>query len=251
MMETGDGDRGERGERGMTNDQRESDPLATIKVLKNLSAEERRRLSRNCVRMKFAPNQIIFDKDDDNCDVMFVTRGKVAVTGYSLSGKRISFDELSEGDFFGELAAIDGELRSASISAVTPSELAVLSPNHFQRLLVDHPDIALRVMRRMAEVIRKSNERIMDFATLSAQQRVCSEIVKMAEPDAAVPGAWSIYPLPTQGAIASRIDTSRETVARVMRALIKGGVVVRKGRAMFIPDKKRLEVLTNRLIDAP
>jgi len=233
----------------MTNGQLEGDPLGTIKVFGNLSAEERQRLVRNCVRLKFAPNQVVFDKDDENCDVMFIVRGKVAVTGYSISGKNISFDELTEGDFFGELAAIDGEPRSASVIAVTPSELAVLSPQQFQQLLTDYPDIARRVMRRMAEVIRKSNERIMDFATLSAQQRVCSEILKMARPDAAVPGAWSIYPLPTQGAIASRIDTSRETVARVVRDLIKGGVVLRKGRAMFIPDKKKLEVLTNRLLD--
>ena len=233
----------------MASGELESDPLETIKVLRSLSGEERRRLSRNCVRLKFAPNQMVFDKDDDNCDVMFVTRGKVAVTGYSISGKKISFDELSEGDFFGELAAIDGEVRSASVIAVAQSELAVLSPQQFQQLLTDHPEIAQRVMRRMAEVIRKSNERIMDFATLSAQQRVCSEILKMARPDTAVPGAWSIYPLPTQGTIASRIDTSRETVARVVRDLIKGGVVVRKGRAMFIPDKEKLEALTNRLID--
>ena len=104
-------------------------------------------------------------------------------------------------------------------------------------------------MRRLAEVIRKSNERIMDFATLSAQQRVCTEILRMAEPDNAVPGAWSVYPLPTQSAIASRIDTSRETVARVVRDLIRGGVIHRKGRSLFIPDKRRLDVLTSRLID--
>ena len=225
------------------------DLLDNIKILSNLSTEERDRLSRDCAWLKFAPNQIVFDKDENNRDVMFVARGTVAVTGYSISGKKISFDELNAGDFFGELSAVDGELRSASIVSVTHSELAVLSPDRFGDLLAKHPDIALSVMRRMAEVIRKSNERIMDFATLSAQQRVCTEILKMASPDPAVSGAWSIYPLPTQNTIASRIDTSRETVARVVRDLIKGGVVMRKGRAMFIPDRNKLEILTNRLAD--
>ena len=226
-----------------------NDPLGNIKVLGNLSVTQRQDLAKACAWLKFAPNQTVFDKDEGNRDVMFLTSGRVVVTGYSITGKKISFDELSEGDFFGEIAAIDGEPRSATVVSLGESELATLAPGRFCRLLADHPEISRSVMRRLAEVIRKSNERIMDFATLSAQQRVCTEILRMAEPDAAIRGAWSVYPLPTQSAIASRIDTSRETVARVVRDLIRGGVIHRKGRSLFIPDKRRLDVLTSRLID--
>ena len=225
------------------------DPLNGIKILQDLPVKERESLAKECTWLKFATNQVIFDKDDNNRDVMFLARGKVAVTGYSMTRKEISFAELSEGDFFGELAAIDGEPRSAAIVSMTQSELAILPPESFQHLLTQHPGIARSVMRRMAEVIRKSNERIMDYATLNAQQRVCSEILRTAKPDPGTPGAWSIYPLPTQSVVASRVDTSRETVARVMRDLIRGGVARRKGRALFIPDRSKLEILTNRLVD--
>jgi len=69
----------------------------------------------------------------------------------------------------------------------------------------------------------------------------------MAKPDTAVASAWSIYPLPTQAKIASRVSVSRETVARVFKDLINGGVISKKGRSVFIPDRDKLELLIKRL----
>ena len=231
----------------MANDLPNNDPLEGIRILQSLSAKERMGLARECAWLTIAAEQVVFDKEDESRDVMFLVGGKVVVTVYSITGREVSFDELSAGDFFGELAAIDEEPRSAAIVSKTQSELAILSAARFLQLLTRNADIAMNVMHRMSEVIRKSNERIMDFAALDTQQRVCSEILKLAKPSPGVPETWSVNPLPTQKVMASRADTSRETVARVFRGLTRGGVAKRKGRTLIIPDRQKLETLTSRL----
>ncbi len=223
------------------------DSLNAIAILSSMKSEERKALAGGCSWKNFFDKQVVFDKESDNCDVMFVVRGKVNVTDYSLTGKEVSFAEIKEGDYFGEIAAIDGEPRSASVIAVGDCELAGLNPSRFRELLDQHPEISRKVMKRLNSIIRRSNERVMDLSTLNACQRICSEILRMAKPDTAVASAWSIYPLPTQAKIASRVSVSRETVARVFKDLINGGVISKKGRSVFIPDRDKLELLIKRL----
>ncbi|MGB0671161.1 MAG: Crp/Fnr family transcriptional regulator [Rhodospirillales bacterium] len=227
-----------------------ADKLSSIVLLRDLSVQERIEVEKACAFRNFSAKQTVFDKDDRNRDVMFVVSGEINITSYSLTGKEISYDTIHGGDFFGELAAIDGEARSATAVALAKTELASLPPEKFKQLCERHPEIAWKVFSRLAAVIRNSNERIMDFATLSSQQRVTSELLRLAKPDAATQGAWSIYPLPTQSAIASRIGTSRETVARVIGDMIRAGMMVKKGRAVFIPDREKLETLVQRLPNA-
>ncbi|MEO5338126.1 MAG: Crp/Fnr family transcriptional regulator [Magnetospirillum sp. WYHS-4] len=223
------------------------DALGRIALLAGMPAAERLALAKECRWQKFSKGQLIFDKDSDNRDIMFVVDGRVTVTGYSLAGKEISFAEIGPGDHFGEVAAIDGEARSAAVTAASDCELASLNPVSFQRLLESHPAIGAQIMRRLTAIIRRSTERLMDFTTLSAHQRVCSELMRMAKPSQAVAGAFDIYPIPTQATISSRIGTTRETVARILGELIRGGIMVKKGRSVTIPDMSKLELLAQRL----
>lgn len=225
----------------------ETDPLAGVPLLAALAREERVRLARECGWRRLPARQLVFDKNDPDRDVMFVVSGTVIVTAYSITGKEVAFAELGQGDFFGELSSIDGEGRSASVVTRTACELASLRPGRFRRLVEDHPAIAWELLQRLTRMVRTSNERIMDFTTLNAHQRVYSALLKLARPDPAVRDAWSIYPLPTQSAIASRIGTTRETVARVLGELARGGLVKRKGRSLFIPDLEPLQLLASRL----
>lgn len=223
------------------------DRLAGVELFSELTPDERIALARQCNFQQFSSGQTIVDKDDTERDVLLIVKGKVDVTRFSISGKEIAFDEIPQGKYFGEFSAIDGEPRSASVIATADCTLAHVSPARFRRIMEEHPGIAWKVLVQLTHVIRVSNERIMDLAILTSYQLVCSEILRLAEPDAATEGAWSIYPLPRQGDIAKRIGTSRETVGRVLRDLIDGGVISKKGRSVFIPDREKLELMVQRL----
>ena len=132
--------------------------------------------------------------------------------------------------------------------AQTKCALAVLKGDEFRRLVLSFPQISIALMRRLSEVIRLSDERITDLSSLGAAQRVCLELLRLAEPDPVVGRNWVVYPLPTQASIASRIGTTRETVARMISRLSANGIVERKSKSLYIRDRDRdrdrLEALT-------
>lgn len=98
----------------------------------------------------------------------------------------------------------------------------------------------------MAEVIRGCDEQIMNLAELTASQRVCLQLLRLAEPDPVAPDSWLVYPLPTQAVLAGDAGTTRETVARVLGRLTEQGLIHRKGRSLYIHDRQKLENLAVR-----
>ncbi|MEE9195887.1 MAG: helix-turn-helix domain-containing protein, partial [Alphaproteobacteria bacterium] len=97
------------------------------------------------------------------------------------------------------------------------------------------------LLRRLTAMVRMGDVRIMELSTLAATQRVYAELLRMARPDVAVPNLWVIHPLPPLREIASRISTTRETVARALSQLYPTGLVRRKGKSLYIPDRDKLE----------
>jgi CRP/FNR family cyclic AMP-dependent transcriptional regulator len=171
----------------------------------------------------------------------------VRIVNYSLSGRPVAYANAEAGSYFGELAAIDGGPRSASVVANEETQLAALAPDAFIGLMQSHPEISLAVMRRLVGIVRSCDERIMDLATLGAMQRVIMELCRLAKPDPITKGSWMIYPCPAQREIAARASTTRETVARVFTQLQESDQVRRKGRSLYLADRTALEALAHRL----
>src|ERR1700741_4706852 len=109
--------------------------LDGIDLLRPLAAAERAMLARQCSWLRFGPHEQIIDREEPEQDVYFVVSGIVRVVNYSLQGREISFDDIEAGRFFGELAAIDGKPRSASVVALQPTLVAALSAVQFQTLI--------------------------------------------------------------------------------------------------------------------
>jgi CRP-like cAMP-binding protein len=112
--------------------------------------------------------------------VFFVVEGRVRVVNFSISGRKIRFDEMERGGVFGELAALDGMPRPGAMVALNDTLVATISPDTFLNLLRDYPDLAIGVMQELAKIVRASTERIMDLSTLGALNRVHSEILREA-----------------------------------------------------------------------
>jgi len=65
---------------------------------------------------------------------------------------------LVPGDHFGEIAAIDGGERSASVTSETPVQLAVMTRMDLQKALRDDPELALALMVALAQMVRRANK---------------------------------------------------------------------------------------------
>lgn len=172
-----------------------------------------------------------------------MVKGKVRVVNYSLSGREITFDDVGDGKYFGEMAAIDGEPRSASIMALTECMVAALPAEQFRNMLAIHPEIGLRVMAHLSRLVRNSVGRIMDLSTLAANNRVHAELLRMSRPSVKSPNMAAIAPMPIHGDIASRVSTTRETVARVLNDLARQGILERAKDVLVIKDVSRLRAM--------
>lgn len=224
--------------------------LANIPFLEPLSEPSRAALEQRARWVRYTDGDTIIDRESESRDVYFVVSGRVRVVNFSISGREISFDEMEPGGVFGELAALDGMPRSATVVALTDTLVAIISPDTFLNLLRDHSDLAIGVMQELAKIIRTSTERIMDLSTLGALNRVHSEILREARAHAE-DGANTarISPIPVHADIAARVSTTRETVARVMSDLTRQGLVKREKDALAILDLERLEDLVEKVRD--
>jgi len=229
------------------NESRRGSRLDGVKLLACLSNADRQDLEKRCHWREYKSGEQVLDRNSGSRDVYFVTAGRCEIVNFSLTGREIAFATIAEGGYFGELSAIDGEPRSASVVAAGPCVVASLAPVDFLGLLERHSQAALMVLGGLARVIRICDDRIMDLSTLGAVQRVYVELLRRAKPDPVVENSWIIYPKPTQVEIAARASTTRETVARVMSQLTQSGLLARKGKTLYVRDRERLETLVERL----
>ncbi len=220
--------------------------LAGVELIKVLTPAERQDLERRCRWRSFEEDEQIIDRETASADVFFVISGLARVVNYSPSGREVSFDDIGPGGVFGELAALDSRPRSASVVAKKPETLTASIPAAaFREVLQKHPQCAMTLLCRLAEVVRESTDRIMDLSTLGAHNRIFAELLRQArecDPKAFQSNANRavIRPFPLHADIASRVSTARETVARVLSDLSKKGIVERERDTLVILDVGRL-----------
>lgn len=220
--------------------------LAGIDVLASVPPGVVRKIESVCNWETFPPGTWLFERGQSSTQVFFVIHGVIRVLNYSANGRVVRFASVAPGGMFGELAAIDGLPRSATVVADEPCVVAKLDATEFQNLVRSSPEFSMAVINRLASIIRACDEQILDLAELNASQRVCLHLLRLADPDPIVPQSWVVYPLPTQAVLAGDAGTTRETVARVLGRLSNQGIVQRKGRSLYIRDRDKLESLAVR-----
>lgn len=212
-----------------------------IGFFSSLPDVERRKVERTLVWRNFAKGETILNEKETNDDVYFIVEGNVGVLGFTESGRVISYASLEPGEYFGELAAIDKQPRSATVIANVPSVIAVLPGREFRRLIKSNPEISYAVMEKLVRVIRLSDLHIINLGDHGVRQRVCLELLRLGEPASGDPCDLHIYPTPTQQELAVRIGSTRESVGRILSQLSHSGIVHRKSKTLHVLDRRKLE----------
>jgi CRP-like cAMP-binding protein len=151
----------------------------------------------------------------------------------------VAYRDLDYGQLFGELAAIDGRERSASVMALEPVRLARLSEAAFRELVDDRPNIRWALLHHLSTQLRRITERVFEFSTLVVRKRLVRELLRLAS-DNRQGNCAMISPAPSHAELAARISTHREAVSREMSALAKQKLVERRGRLILLRDAAAL-----------
>src|SRR6478736_7070818 len=129
--------------------------LERVALLKGLSEDSLTRIQQSCNWRRYEPEEPIIEYLDRSDDVFFLVSGEARVIVYSLAGKVVSFHDLGPGDMFGELPAIDGRPRSASVEARISCLVASMKASAFQDLLQREPLVLHAVLRQLVGTIRR------------------------------------------------------------------------------------------------
>ena len=210
--------------------------LADIEVLAGLAADQRAGIVADCRWRSVERGSQILSAQTESTDVFFLTRGRVRVTIYSPSGREVAFRDLGPGASFGELAAIDGQSRSASVVALDECVLATISRERFWRLIEASPAVAAHVMRSLTALVRDLTARVVDTTTRTVPQRVRAEVVRLAREAGVADNSASIGRFPVHADLANHIGATREAVTRELGRLAREGLIERRGGRLLVHD---------------
>jgi CRP-like cAMP-binding protein len=220
--------------------------LAVISMLQRLSDEERGGLERKCIFRRIAANTVVLDRFTPSDAVYFMVSGTARVVHYVADHQEITIATVSAGDTIGEISAIDGLGRSATVVAEDDCVVAELPREEFHALMTRRGDVALELLHRWAATIRGLSEKVSHLSVGSPDQRVYSELVRLARVERLGGERWVIRDLPNHQELAQWAQTSREVVAGALAQLLRRGVAERRTKVLYINDYKALTDLVSR-----
>jgi CRP/FNR family cyclic AMP-dependent transcriptional regulator len=181
-----------------------------------------RRFEGHAVRRKFPRNTIIFSKGDESDSLYLVCKGKVKVVIEDEQGKEIVLSVMGPGEYFGEMAAVDGAPRSATVVTREPTELMIIHRSDFRNVLSSNPDVVFNLLKVLVDRLRRADEKIERLAFMNVHGRVVDFLLRMAEPQ---DQKWVVREKPTHQEIGNTIGCSREMVSKVLRELLRNGTI--------------------------
>lgn len=215
--------------------------LAKVPLFANLAVDELQAISSIMVTRKYKQEQIIVREDDEAHTFFILVSGTVHVAVLTSEGKQSILATLHKGEFFGEMAVLDGERRSASVIAADECTLIMLYRKSFMEILSQYPRIAIQMLIEMSKRLRRSNRHINSLSLMSVYGRVAEVILQLARDGGQKVGNMVIIEnRPTHQSLAEMAGTSRETVSRVLSQLQKKRYITFDRKKMVILDEEKL-----------
>lgn len=181
----------------------------------------------------------VIHKGSTGEEMFFVLHGKLQVVDSSDDGREVGVNILEAGDFFGELSLIDGQPRSASVVAVSEALIAFLPRKVALNLFFHNPIVAERMLRRLAKRLRD----VSNYRTLvgipNAFPRIYALLQQLAKKGQT--GVVAIEDMPTHQQLAIMANTSRETVTRAIRVMIRQQILEKDHRRLVVLNPEKLQ----------
>jgi CRP-like cAMP-binding protein len=216
--------------------------LGRVPVFSTLEHDDLGRIAELAVPRAFEPGQIVFREGDASDTCYIVRSGRARAVREHPDGRTITLATFGPGDIFGELAMFEDELRSATVEAVQrTSVVAVLGPD-MRRLMVEHPQIAIRLVVALGRRLRETNDRLAKQSFQTVQSRVAvvlGELVAQAVQAGA--SEQEVLLTATQADLAKLAGSSRESASRFLAVLERAGVISQGRGRLIVHDPSALD----------
>jgi CRP-like cAMP-binding protein len=204
-----------------------SDALAAVPLFAGLDVAGLDSLSRGMRVRRFRRNETVFHVGDPGDALFIVMSGSIKITLPADSGDEAILATLRPGDFFGELALLDGAPRSATAIAIEATETFILSRERFRELIATEPAMREALLGTLAAEVRRLTHHVEELHFLDITGRLASRLVRLANESGTKRGDGSIQlagPL-TQGDLAAMIGCTRQSVNKLLGMFTDDGLI--------------------------
>ncbi|THF64365.1 Crp/Fnr family transcriptional regulator [Pseudothauera rhizosphaerae] len=208
--------------------------LKTFPLFQGLSEEVLAAVAHCSMMRRFPRGQAVVLAGDRSDFVYFVLTGSLKVVVSDEDGREVILSILGQGELFGEMAIFGEQPRSASVVAVTPSDLVMIPKQDFRQIMKDNFDVAWRIMCNLAERLRNADRKIESLALMDVYGRVARLLLEMAEEH---DGRMVVVRKISKQDIAKMIGASREMVSRVMKDLSVQGLIEESERGIVLRER--------------
>jgi len=209
--------------------------LKNVPLFSDLTHQELGMLTAAGSRRKFPAKNIVFHEGDQGDNLLIILSGKVKVLLYGKGGQEFILTILGPGNFFGEMAIFEAAPRSATVMTVEPCEFLLLGQKDVTGLLKKHPMIALKILKKISQRLRKTNEQIRSLVMFDIYGRIGRCLLNLAETQGGRANGQFLVPnRPSLQELAKMVGCSRETLSRAMKALKDNGCLTVTRNTIYI-----------------
>jgi len=211
------------------------DTLRKMPLFKHLDLDVLRDLQRRMMVKRWYGGALIAGQYEP-CDMLFVlVSGRAREVLFGENGREMTLSCMRPGDYFGEMALLDGKPHPAHVVAEEDVTFLTLRREAFERHLKTHPATALRLLEALAGKLRRSTEMVESLALHDVTSRLTRTLVNLAQDQGEAFGdGLLIRKRPTQQELANMVGTCRETVSRTLSSMARKGLVATRGRSLLL-----------------
>jgi CRP/FNR family cyclic AMP-dependent transcriptional regulator len=214
-----------------------TDALARVWIFQGLSQEELAHLSGLAQTKIYKPRETIVEKGDSATEFFVLLRGRAKVGAPGADGSHAAINVMGPGEVFGEIAILDGQPRSATVTTLEECEMAVVNKAGFNNLLSASPSIAVKLLNVLAGRVRELTTRIEDRSFLDVPARLAKQLLWLAKNHGVESGpAVRIDLRLSQQELGDLVGATRESVNKQLREWTRAGILKQERDCIEIFD---------------
>lgn len=216
--------------------------LANSHLFKNIDSNDLKSLAKYTKFKTYKNREVVCHRGDPGSQMFLIVSGRVGLYTDSDEGKELGFGFLNQGDVFGEIALLDGGVRTATVKAIDITTLLVIEKRDFLPFLEKKPKVSIQLLSTMASRLRSTDEHFEDIFFRNLPGRLAKKFLGLAEDyghetDTGIEIDMKL----SQSEIGKFTGATRESINKQMRAWEADGLIGCHKGFITIKEKEKLE----------
>lgn len=217
------------------------DELKDIPFLEGLNRPQMEHIAGKLEKRTCARGSVLFMEGEESNGTYFIASGLVKIVKLHKEGREKTLAILRAGDMLGEMTLFEDSTRSATAEAMEDTTLFLITNNDLKQMLIEIPQLALRVVQVLSMRLRQTNQHIQELTFLNARSRIICNLVHLASVHGINQQGCVKIPLRlTHSELANLVGVTRETVTKVLDELQKDSLIQIKNKQLWLMDMEKL-----------